>query len=91
MAARIAENPVDSPMADDSADDMLTDAADQAADSRKAELDELLAGPIDDSDDGVPTANPYQSWPNSGISDGAGSCRTLHRSDHRYGVDPDQR
>lgn len=39
---------------------MLTDAADQAADSRKAELDELLAGPIDDSDDGVPTANPYQ-------------------------------
>lgn len=60
MAARIAENPVDSPMADDSADDMLTDAADQAADSRKAELDELLAGPIDDSDDGVPTANPYQ-------------------------------
>ena len=34
--------------------------ADQAADSRKAELDELLAGPIDDSDDGVPTANPYQ-------------------------------
>ena len=29
MAARIAENPVDSPMADDSADDMLTDAADQ--------------------------------------------------------------
>ena len=35
-------------------------AADQAADSRKAELDELLAGPIDDSDDGVPTANPYQ-------------------------------
>ena len=31
-------------MADDSADDMLTDAADQAADSRKAELDELLAG-----------------------------------------------
>ena len=49
MAARIAENPVDSPMADDSADDMLTDAADQAADSRKAELDELLAGPIDDS------------------------------------------
>ena len=36
------------------------DAADQAADSRKAELDELLAGPIDDSDDGVPTANPYQ-------------------------------
>ena len=47
-------------MADDSADDMLTDAADQAADSRKAELDELLAGPIDDSDDGVPTANPYQ-------------------------------
>ena len=60
MAARIAENPVDSPMADDSADDMLTDAANQAADSRKAELDELLAGPIDDSDDGVPTANPYQ-------------------------------
>ena len=60
MAARIAENQVDSPMADDSADDMLTDAADQAADSRKAELDELLAGPIDDSDDGVPTANPYQ-------------------------------
>ena len=60
MAARIVENPVDSPMADDSADDMLTDAADQAADSRKAELDELLAGPIDDSDDGVPTANPYQ-------------------------------
>ena len=60
MAARIAENPVDSPMADDSADDMLTDAADQAADSRKAELDELLAGPMDDSDDGGPTANPYQ-------------------------------
>ena len=60
MAARIAENPVDSPMAEDSADDMLTDAADQAADSRKAELDELLAGPMGDSDDGTTTANPYQ-------------------------------
>ena len=59
MATRIAENPVDSPMADDSADDMLTTAADHAAESRKSELDELLAGQADDVDEGS-TANPYQ-------------------------------
>ena len=59
MATRIAENPVDSPMADDSADDMLTTAADHAAESRKSELDELLAGQADDVDGGS-TANPYQ-------------------------------
>lgn len=60
MAARIVENLVNSPMADDSTDDILTDTADQAADPRKAGLDELLAKPIDDSDDGVSIANPYQ-------------------------------
>ena len=59
MATRIAENPVDSPMADDSADDMLTTAADHAAESRKSELDELLAGQADDVNEGS-TANPYQ-------------------------------
>ena len=81
--------PVDSPMADDSAHDMLTDAADQAADSRKAELDELLAGPIDDSDDGVPTANPYQLMAQLGsVMEQALAVRCT-RSDHRYGVDPD--
>ena len=59
MATRIAENPVDSPMADDSADDMLTTAADHAAESRKSEPHRLLAGQADDVDEGS-TANRRQ-------------------------------
>ncbi|MBT1163539.1 FAD-dependent oxidoreductase [Bifidobacterium felsineum] len=44
IAARIAENPVDSPMADDADDELLTSAVDQAAGVRAHELEELLQG-----------------------------------------------
>lgn len=55
MAARIAENPVDSPMGDDSADETLIEAADQTKARREAELADLLAGNA--GSDGDPDAN----------------------------------
>ena len=58
MAARIAERPVDDPMADetDITDDDLSALVDVAATARKSELDDLLAV----SEDAATDDNPYQ-------------------------------
>ncbi|NMM97618.1 FAD-dependent oxidoreductase [Bifidobacterium olomucense] len=62
LAARIANNPVDSPMADESADESLAKATDQAAARRSDELNDLLNGSAPaaatDTDSGI--TNPYQ-------------------------------
>lgn len=65
MAARITENPVDSPMGDDSADETLIEAVDQTKARRETELADLLAGNAGsdgDSDaDALPAdGNPYE-------------------------------
>ncbi|PLS25679.1 FAD-binding protein [Bifidobacterium imperatoris] len=44
LAARIAENPVESPMSDDEADERITLAVDQAAGQRTEDLEALLQG-----------------------------------------------
>ncbi|KAA8827061.1 FAD-binding protein [Bifidobacterium myosotis] len=78
LAARIAENPVDSPMADESteeADEPLIAAVDRAASDRTSELNALLAGP-DAADDGEPAPDEAEtpSDGNSGTSAATGEA-----------------
>ncbi|MBT1175142.1 FAD-binding protein [Bifidobacterium sp. LC6] len=68
LAARIAGNPVDSPMGDETADDDLITAVDRAAEARNGELTTLLQGaPQSDTESDAEsesnagnTANAYQ-------------------------------
>ncbi|OZG57565.1 succinate dehydrogenase [Bifidobacterium myosotis] len=78
LAARIAENPVDSPMADESseeADEPLIAAVDKAASDRTSELNALLAGP-DAAIDGEPAPDEAEtpSDGNSGTSAATGEA-----------------
>lgn len=85
LAARIAENPVDSPMADESteeADEPLIAAVDRAASDRTSELNALLAGP-DAADDGEPALDEVET---PSVGDSGTSAATGEALDNPYAL-----